>query len=105
MEAEMIMIVLVTFMVVGVPVLGLTARFALKPIVESIVRLREAFLQTPESAGSGAHVRRLEEEVSELREQVRRLADAAEFDRKLLESDAVESPGGSGGSSTPEAGA
>ncbi len=79
------MIVLVTFFVIGVPVLGITARLAIKPLVESILRVREAFLAESREGGVGAaDVARLEQEVSELREEVRRLTEAAEFDRKLL---------------------
>jgi hypothetical protein len=82
------MIVLVTFFVVGVPVLGLTARFAIKPLVESILRVREAFLEESRSEHvRTAEMERLEQEVQELRQQVRRLTEATEFDRKLLGSD------------------
>ena len=82
------MIVLVTFFVVGVPVMGLTARLAIKPLVESILRVREAFLQESREEPVSVHeVERLEAEVRELREQVQRLTEAAEFDRKLLSSD------------------
>jgi hypothetical protein len=38
---EAVMIVLVTGMTVGVPLLGLTLRFALKPVVETWLRVRE----------------------------------------------------------------
>jgi hypothetical protein len=79
------MIVLVTFFVVGVPVMGLTARFAIKPLVESILRVREAFLEESRTGHvSPAEVDRLEREVQELRQQVHRLTEATEFDRKLL---------------------
>ncbi len=82
------MIVLVTFFVVGIPVLGLTARFAIKPLVESILRVREAFLEESRSENvRTAEMERLEQEVQELRQQVRRLTEATEFDRKLLGSD------------------
>lgn len=85
---EEMMIVLVTFFVIGVPVMGLTARFAIKPLVESILRVREAFLDERRvGTASAAEVERLEEEVRELRQQVRRLTEATEFDRRLLGSD------------------
>lgn len=80
-------IVLVTFIVVGIPVMGLTARLAIKPLVESILRVREAFLEKPGDGASAAEVERLERDVRELREQVRRLTEASEFDRKLLGSE------------------
>lgn len=82
------MIVLVTFFVVGVPVLGLTARLAIKPLVESILRVREAFLEESRADHvSASEVERLEREVRQLQEQVHRLTEATEFDRKLLGSD------------------
>jgi hypothetical protein len=86
---EEIAIVLVTFIVIGIPMLGLTARFALKPIVESILRLREAFAETPRGTAplESNAVQQLEEEVAELRRQIQRLTEATEFDRKLLGSD------------------
>lgn len=86
--SEYWMIVLVTFFVIGVPVMGLTARFAIKPLVESILRVREAFLEESRADhASAAEVHRLEQEVRELRQQVHRLTEATEFDRKLLSSD------------------
>lgn len=77
-------IVLVTLIVVGVPMMGLTARLAIKPLVESILRVREAFLEKPGGGASAAEMERLGREVQELREQVRRLSEATAFDRKLL---------------------
>jgi hypothetical protein len=80
-------IVLVVFIVVGIPVMGLTARLAIQPLVESILRVREAFLEKPGSGASAAEVERLARDVQALREQVRLLSEATEFDRKLLGSD------------------
>lgn len=66
-----------------IPVAGLTARFALKPIVEAIARAREA-------QGTNQHVSLLEQRVALLEQQlqsidtnVARLADARDFDRQL----------------------
>lgn len=39
---EAIVTILVTAMVVGIPFLGLTMRFALKPLVDAWLRVREA---------------------------------------------------------------
>src|SRR4051812_45375090 len=57
--------------VVCVPVLAITARIALKPIVDSLVRLREAGYGSP--GGGGAVERRvieLEDEVKQLRQSL-----------------------------------
>lgn len=47
---EAITTVLVVAMVVGVPLMGLTLRFSLKPLVEAFIRLREAQLGVSEVA-------------------------------------------------------
>ena len=45
MEAtEAIVVVMVVGMIFGIPLLGLTIRFSLKPLVEAFIRLREAQL-------------------------------------------------------------
>jgi len=64
-----------------IPSLGLTARFALKPIVESILRIRESLdrgrsTEEPRLAA-------LEERVAALQETLDRVAQAVEFDRQL----------------------
>ncbi|HEX6371321.1 MAG TPA: hypothetical protein VF006_20550 [Longimicrobium sp.] len=66
-----------------IPVTGFTARFALRPIAEALVRLR--------SAGDSQHgleqrLTRIESEVDrlvELRVSVERLTEELEFNRKL----------------------
>lgn len=40
--AEPIVTVLIVGMVIGIPMMGLTVRFALKPLVDAWIRLREA---------------------------------------------------------------
>ncbi len=56
---EGIFIFLITAMVVGVPLFGLTLRFSLKPLVEAFIRLKEAQY-------GGAEVRLLRERVARL---------------------------------------
>lgn len=76
--------------VVCMPVLAITARVTLKPVVDAIVRLREL---VPPSTDAGAERRmmRLEEEVRQLRGTVAGLETTVEFQQKLLAS-AVEAP-------------
>lgn len=70
--------------VVMVPVLAVTARFALKPIVESIVRLREGLAAKPQTTiGDPDQLRLLQQEVSDLRTAVEQLRDVVEFERAL----------------------
>lgn len=78
MDHELVVAIL-SFVILGVPVLGLTARFALKPIVEAIIRLRDAFAP-PGQAPSGLQERRLaaiEEELGAIRGQLERLEGTA----------------------------
>ncbi len=70
-------------LIVLVPVAGLTARFALKPIVEAIARMRE-------NPGGGREVAIMEQRIALLEQQVRglegnldRLVEDAEFRRQL----------------------
>ena len=77
---------LVLLALVVFPALALSLRLALKPIVESIVRLREAFVSTPQIPGDAARMARLEEEVTRLRAEVERLGSLEEFYGELAES-------------------
>lgn len=69
-----------------IPVAGLTARYALKPISESIARMREGGASRESLALLERRMALLEQEVqgiTEVREEVRRLADELEFRRQL----------------------
>ncbi len=84
MDASDIVMLLLVFFLVVVPILGITARLAINPMVNAIVRLRESFAQ---GAGSGLVERRvlqLEDELRQVRAEVERLAEAEEFQRELL---------------------
>ncbi|RKG64167.1 hypothetical protein D7V80_27825 [Corallococcus sp. CA054B] len=48
---EAVMIIMVTGMTVGIPLLGLTLRFALKPVIETWLRVREVQARGQVSAG------------------------------------------------------
>ena len=62
----LIPIVLVCFIVL-IPVLGLTLRFAVRPIVEALARARDPGDLGREVARLAAHVQELEEEVIRLK--------------------------------------
>jgi cob(I)alamin adenosyltransferase len=68
--------------VVFIPSLAFAARFALKPIVESILRLREGFV-TQDNAYTAKQIDRLEREIDDLRSKLEHLESAREFDRAL----------------------
>ncbi|HEX6749344.1 MAG TPA: hypothetical protein VF092_18765 [Longimicrobium sp.] len=76
-------------LLVLIPIAGLTARFALKPLIESIAAAMRA-RQGPGGGESLASVERrlasLEAEVSSLRTDLVRLGDGRDFDRKLAAS-------------------
>ena len=76
-------------LVVLIPVAGLTARFALKPIVEAVARMKEA-----QSGSNARELNVLEQRVSLLEQQyqsldgtVERLAEIKDFDRQLTAGD------------------
>jgi hypothetical protein len=73
-------------LMVLIPVAGFTARFAMKPIVESIARLRESGVRTEALDMLERRVALLEQEVqnvSGIRDDVARLVEELEFQRKL----------------------
>jgi TolA-binding protein len=68
-----------------VPVLGITARLALKPIVDAIVRLRESAPPPAHLSNAVAgRVMELEDELRQLRSSVTRLEETVDFQQKLL---------------------
>jgi hypothetical protein len=80
---EDILMILMTGLVVLIPVAGLTLRFALKPMVDSIARLLEV-----KNGGSGVdlvdkRVQLLEQELHSLRSEMRLLTDRTEFYERL----------------------
>lgn len=78
---------LAVFSILFVPIAGvmliLTTRFAFKPLVETLAKaLRESGHSLSDSAAFSNRV--LLEELAALREEVRELKAAQDFDRKLL---------------------
>ncbi len=73
-------------LMVLIPIAGLTARFAMKPVVESLARIREGGARAEEMAMLERRMALLEQEVQALtgiRDDVTRLVDELEFQRKL----------------------
>jgi sensor histidine kinase YesM len=68
-----------------IPIAGLTARFALKPIVEAIARMREMQSGTTgrELNLLGQRVALLEQQYQTLDHSVERIAEIRDFDRQL----------------------
>jgi len=69
-----------------IPIAGLTARYALKPIVESMARLRDSSSRDEAVALIERRLALIEQEVqsvSNIKEEMSRLVDELEFQRKL----------------------
>ena len=75
-------------LLVLIPIAGLTARFALKPLIESIAAAMQARQGTAGESLAAVERRMasLEAEVSSLRTDLVRLGDGRDFDRKLAAS-------------------
>ena len=80
-------------LIVLVPIAGLTARFALKPLIESVTAAMRA--RQGEVPGVERRMAQLEEEVAALRGELRRVSDGAAFERRLAESSSEPSRAGS----------
>lgn len=83
----------ILFIVVCVPVLTIAARLTMKPIVDSIIRLRES-APTPSGAGLERRVGELEDEVRQLRAGMGELEATVEFQQKLLAAAPSREPAG-----------
>jgi hypothetical protein len=94
MGIEVLIPLFAIFSVILVPVLGLTVilttRFALKPLAETIANaLRESGYVDREA--TPGQLRDLTEQVQALSDEVHRLREVQEFDRKLLETRSMDS--------------
>lgn len=82
-DLESLVAVILGISIVLVPVIGLTARFALKPTVEALARMFEV-----RGLDDTVHIleRRMdlqEQQIAALETSVRRLTDTLDFDRQL----------------------
>ena len=79
---------LATFMALSVeliPVIGLTARFALKPTVDALGRFFDKKGSDDAVSILERRMALIEQQVESMESTVQRLADTAEFDQKLAE--------------------
>ena len=86
---EDIVFALITGVVILVPLAGLTLRFALKPIVDSVARLMEVRNGTAAVDLVDKRVALLEQEVQYLRSELRQLSDRTDFYDRLIERSSV----------------
>jgi len=92
-----ITLIIIIAIVLGIPILGLTARLAIQPIVQALIQLQEAFGRAETSHLLSPRLNDLEEEVDRLSASVNHLLEAQEF-REALEAPQEGAPGeGEGG--------
>jgi hypothetical protein len=90
-DLEFILAIMILGLMILIPIIGLTARLSLKPIVEAIVRLRETSdSRSAELLLAEQRFARLEAEIQSLRALLEPVVERAEFDLKLYS----ESPNG-----------
>jgi hypothetical protein len=82
-DVTSVVAVVMGLMVVLIPIAGLTARFALKPIAEAVARMRAGQGASQELAVMEQRVALLEQQLSNLETDVRKIEDVAAFDRQL----------------------
>ena len=87
MPVDDIIKLMLVMSVIVMPALGITARFALKPIVDALLRLRDggvlpgdsSRIAAAEVSALTAHVARLEDELAQTRQEMARLKEAESF--------------------------
>lgn len=80
-----VLAVLLAGLVVLIPVLGLTIRFALRPLVDAWVQLRKDGAIETETDLLRRQVHLLETELQQMQHSVQSLTEAQEFQRRLEE--------------------
>lgn len=75
--------VVMGLMVVLIPVAGVTARFALKPIAEAVARMREGQGAARELQLIEQRLALMEQQLSGLETDVRKIEEKVDFDRRL----------------------
>jgi hypothetical protein len=75
--------VVMGMLVILIPVAGLTARFALKPIVEAIARMRESQNGEQEVSLLQQRIALLEQQLQSVESSVDRISDERDFHKQL----------------------
>ena len=85
---EDIIAIIATFLIVFVPVAGITARIAVKPIVEALTKYMQARQGTEALQMVERRMVLLEQELQSVRSDVQHMADERDFYKKLSEAPA-----------------
>jgi hypothetical protein len=86
MDVREIVVLTVGLLIVLVPILAVSARLALRPIIDSILKLHQAFAP----AISAERVARLEREIAEIKESMRRIEEAERFHAQLRNPERID---------------
>ena len=95
MPLDGIMELLLFVVIVVFPLLTVTLRLSLKPIVEAVIQLADGLARSREARlgqADAAALERMEEELAELRGKVAELEAADGFYRGLIESKSASEP-------------
>lgn len=82
-DVTAIVAIVMGMLVVLIPIAGLTARFALKPVVESFSKLFHSRTVEETLALTERRVALLESQLESVHEEMSRMSEAQEFDRRL----------------------
>lgn len=82
-DVTSIVAVFMGMLVILIPIAGLTARFALKPIAEAVARMREAQGSADQLSLLEQRLSLMEQQLGAIEEDVQRLDEKVEFDRRL----------------------
>ena len=99
MDEEIIlggMAILFAGMVVLVPVLGLTLRFAIKPFFDTWAEIQRGQLRADQDSLQSRQINLLEAELQQVQNTLRTVVEAQEFQRQLASPLRVEESGGRG---------
>lgn len=80
-------------LIILIPVAGLTARFALKPVVEALIRVKQTPATDERLAAIESRISLLETQMEGSEAELRRLTEESDFHRQLSRSPREETPG------------
>lgn len=92
MDLEELIAVSGAFLCVLIPIAGLTARFALKPLIETVAKVMQARQGNEALQLVERRMAALEQEMALMRSELKQVGDGREFYRKLAEGPIVETP-------------
>ena len=92
MDLEELIAISGAFLCVLIPIAGLTARFALKPLIETVAKVMQARQGNEAMQLVERRMAALEQEMVLMRTELQQIGEGKEFYRKLAEKSVVETP-------------